>query len=91
MFDFSTFGEFFNGKIFTLGLDVGEFIILGISLIIMLIVDFLQEKNYHIREEIEKRNVVLRWSIYYAGIFSIIIFGIYGKDYNPSSFIYGQF
>lgn len=91
MFNFSTFGELFYGKIFTLGLDVGEFIILGISLIIMLVVDFLQEKNYHIREEIGKRNVVLRWSIYYAGIFSIIIFGIYGKDYNPSTFIYGQF
>ena len=57
----------------------------------MLIVDFLQKKNYHVREEIGKRNVLIRWTIYYVGIFSIIIFGIYGKDYNPSSFIYGQF
>ena len=91
MFNFSNFGEILNGKMLSLGLDKGEFTIVIISLIIMLIVDFLQEKNYHVREEIGKRNVLIRWTIYYVGIFSIIIFGIYGKDYNPSSFIYGQF
>ena len=91
MFNFSSFEEILNGKMLSLGLDKGEFTIVIISLIIMLIVDFLQEKNYHVREEIGKRNVLIRWKIYYVGIFSIIIFGIYGKDYNPSSFIYGQF
>lgn len=91
MFDFSSFGEVLNGKIFSLGLDMGEFIILILSIAIMLIVDYLQEKNHHIREEISEKNVFIRWSIYYIGIFSIVIFGIYGKDYNPSSFIYGQF
>ncbi len=91
MFDFSDFGEIINGSMLSLGLGMGEFVILIISVVIMLIVDFLQEKNYHIREEIEKKNIFIRWAIYYMGIFSIIVFGIYGKDYNPSSFIYGQF
>lgn len=91
VFIFSDWKEMINGKMLSLGLEMGDFIILIISIIIMLIVDFLQERNYHIRKEIEKRNVLVRWIIYYCGIFSVILFGIYGKDYNPSSFIYGQF
>ena len=57
----------------------------------MFIVGLLQEKGYSIREKISKQNIVFRWTLYYGIIFSIIIFGIYGKGYSASNFIYGQF
>ena len=41
--------------------------------------------------KIAEKKVVVRWAIYYILIFSILIFGIYGKGYNASSFIYGNF
>ena len=33
----------------------------------------------------------VRWLIYFAGVFAIVIFGIYGPGYAESQFIYFQF
>ena len=33
----------------------------------------------------------IRWTIYYAGIFSVVILGAYGTGYLPVDFIYAQF
>lgn len=91
IFNFSNINQIINGTLLKFGLGIGDFILIIISIAIILLVDYLQERKYHIREEIEKKSIYIRWPIYYLSIFSIIIFGIYGKDYNPSSFIYGQF
>lgn len=54
-------------------------------------VSLLQEKGIHLREKISKQNLIFRWLLYYGIFFAIVILGIYGKGYNVSSFIYGQF
>lgn len=80
-----------NGKIFTIGLQQSDFLIIVIGTIIMFVVGLLQERGMKIREEISKQNLVFRWILYYMVIFAIIIFGIYGPGYVASDFIYGQF
>lgn len=77
--------------IFQIGMKPADFIVVGIGILIMLIISIMQEKGWKIREKIEKKNIVLRWSIYYIAIFAVIILGIYGPGYSATSFIYGQF
>lgn len=81
----------FNGKLFEIGFESSDFIILLIGIIIMFVVGLLQEKGYNIREKISKQNLLFRWILYLGALFAIIILGIYGKGYAASSFIYGQF
>jgi len=88
MFTQFNFGQFFAGK--TFGLDTANAILLIFAIIVLLIVDMLQEK-INIRKTLDKQNIIFRWLIIYAGMFAIIIFGIYGPVYNATDFIYEQF
>ena len=91
IFTFENIGKLFNGELFKIGFDTGDFVVLVIGVVIMFIVSLLQEKGYNLREKISKQNILFRWLLYYTAIFTIIIFGIYGTGYSASSFIYGQF
>jgi len=56
------------------------------AIVLLVIVQILQ-RSRHLSEEIAKKPLVLRWGLYYAGLFILIIFGVF----NTSSFIYFQF
>lgn len=81
----------FKVEFFTLGLDIKDYIILVIALIIIIAMSLLREHGVNIRENVSKKNIVLRWTIYYALILSIIIFGAYGQGYKPVEPIYADF
>lgn len=74
-----------------LGIDKADFIIVGITLIIIFIISHMEEKKINVRELISKQNIIIRWVIYYAFILFIIIFGAYGYGYVPVDPIYAQF
>ena len=44
-----------------------------------------------IRDEIDKKHIVLRWSLYFALALAIFYFGAYGPNYQPVDPIYGKF
>ena len=81
----------FKHLVLTLGLDIKDYIIIGLSLIFILIISILKEKNIEVRESLSKKNIVLRWLCYYALIISIIVFGAYGEGYAPVEPIYADF
>lgn len=87
-FDITTI---FSETIFTLGLDIFDFLIIFITLIVVLIISIQREKGKNVRESIAKKNIILRWTIYYILILSIIIFGAYGNNYVPVEPIYAEF
>ena len=60
------------------------------AVLILLAVDILQE-HIKIRETLAKQNIVFRWAVIFAGLFIVLIFGMYGPGYDASSFIYEQF
>lgn len=91
IFNMSNINMILNRKLFHIGITTKDFVVIGISVIILLIVGILQEKGICIREKISKKNVVIRWILYYGIIFVIAIFGIYGPGYAATNFIYGQF
>ena len=84
-------GIFFNGDIFTLGLTPKDFILLGFCLVFWIIISVIQECGYSVRQLIAQQNAVFRWMIYLAGIFAVMVFGVYGIGYDAGSFIYRGF
>ena len=83
-------GILVDGSIFTLGLDWVEFTIAAVSLFILLAVSLLQEKG-SVRERIGKKRLPVRWLIWYALLFYVILLGNYGPDYSAAEFIYQGF
>lgn len=77
-------------KTISLGLSPENIRFAIVSVLILLIVDMLQEKT-QIRETLAKQNIVFRWILIFVALFSVIIFGIYGPEYDASTFIYEQF
>ena len=81
----------FDGtSLYSANLEMADFNVLIISLIILFGVELISRKG-DVREKLAKQNIVFRWIILYALIFTVIIFGCYGAEYNPAAFIYGQF
>lgn len=75
----------------SLGLDRHDLLIIMIVVLIVLMISVYKEKGVHIREWIAKRPIIMRWTLYYAIIFMIIIFGAYGYGYVPVDPIYAGF
>lgn len=69
---------------------VKDFVLLLMSVFVVLRISILQQK-FSVRKKLNEQNIWFRWLIYFAAIFSILIFGIYGSGYNSATFIYMQF
>ena len=82
---------FTDGTLLHLGMDGYDYIIIGVTLVLVFIVSCMQEKKINIYENVAKRHVVVRYAIYYAVILFIIIFGAYGRGYVPVDPIYAKF
>ena len=80
----------FDGSLLNIGLTLIDYIILIIGVIFMFLVSH-SKKNGSVREQIDQKNVVVKFAIYYVLIFAIILLGAYGIGYDASSFIYNQF
>lgn len=83
-------GILFDGSLFSLGLDFIEFTIAVVSLLVLLTVSVLQQKE-GVRERIARKNIVVRWIIWYALLFYVILLGYYGPGYSAAEFIYQGF
>ena len=82
---------FFDGSIYQLGLDRQNIWISIFGVMILLVVSVLQEQGKNVRQRLAEQNIVFRWIIIIGLIISIIIFGMYGPEFNSQSFIYEQF
>jgi alginate O-acetyltransferase complex protein AlgI len=89
---FSSFNPwiFFDGSLYTLGLVQKDFWMLVFSLVILAAVSLMQRKG-SLRESLEKQNIIFRWCLYFAALFFVLIFGVYGPNFDASAFIYFQF
>lgn len=65
--------------------------ILIIFTVMLFVVEII---NYHgicLREVVGRQRLPVRWFAYLLGVFSIVVWGIYGTGYNASDFIYMKF
>ena len=82
--------QWFDGSIWTYGLSFKDAELLTVALLAVLAISTLQERM-EIRDELDRRSVVLRWGLMYLGIIVVIIFGVYGAGFDAKKFIYMQF
>ena len=86
-FDLSTFKE----TLPFLRLDVADWMIVLIGIVVIFLVDFYKEFHGSIRNTIEQKPTWMRWSIIYTCIFALLIFGAYGPGYDIVAMIYAEF
>lgn len=82
---------FFDESLYELGLVRKEFQFMIISILILFIADFIKWKGYSVRYWVYKQELWFRWAFYIISILTVLIFGIWGAEYNASAFIYFQF
>ena len=74
-----------------LRLDVADWMIVLIGIVVIFLVDFYKEFHGSIRNTIEQKPTWMRWSIIYTCIFTLLIFGAYGPGYDIVAMIYAEF
>lgn len=73
-----------------MALDEKDFYVLLIAIMILIAADLIKGK-VSVSDWILSQNAVFRGLVYYVIIFGILIFGIYGPQFDASTFIYFQF
>ena len=58
---------------------------------VVFLYDLLRERGFSIRDWVFKRKLPVRWALYNALIFAVIIFGAYGTGYQAVDLIYAGF
>ncbi len=77
-------------NIFSLGLAPKEMLIAVVSLAILFAVSVLRGKG-QVRDMVALRPLPIRWLIWYALLFYVILLGCYGPGYSAAQFIYQGF
>lgn len=80
-----------DGSLYTLGLQEYEFYFLFLSLIILGIADYFKYRKINILEKLGRQGIWFRSAAFVLLFWSVILFGVFGPDYEASQFIYFQF
>ncbi len=79
-----------NGALLGLGLDFMEIGIMLLSLLMLLVVSLWQQKG-SVRDKIAGFCLPVRFGIWYALLFYVILLGYYGPGFSAAEFIYQGF
>ena len=82
---------FTDGTFYELGVPERVCHMLLIMVLVFFAVDVLNENGIVVRKVIAKQDVVTRWTVAFAAIAVILIFGVYGEGFDASAFIYQNF
>lgn len=82
-------GEYLN--LSALGWIWQDVVVLVTGLLILLLVSITKEKNINVFDMLDKCILPVRWTVYYALLFAILLFGMYGSQYDAGQFLYMQF
>ena len=86
-----SFKQMTDGTLFNMGIDVKDIRLIAVVIVVIFVISLLKERGIHIREKVATKHIVVRWSLYYALIISIIIFGTYGLGIIPLDPMYANF
>lgn len=91
MFSVSNPWVLVDGKLLELGLNWQDFNILFIGILAIWGAGMLHRHGKHVREMLAKQNAAAQWIVMLGALFVIIIYGIYGPQYDATGFIYKNF
>lgn len=72
-------------------LYVEDFLIMLLGIVLIYLVDLLHEQNISISEKILQKSAPVYYLVTYVLFIVIVIFGVYGAEYNVADFIYANF
>ena len=73
-----------------LGLTLAQYIVVLCGTILMFVVSMLGRKG-SVREQISKKPYAVKFVIFTALLFAVILLGSYGVGFDATQFIYNQF
>lgn len=82
----------YNGELYTLGLDRFEFNVLLVAAAVLFLVDLI----YYIKKQsivlfLKEQCIWFRWGVILLLIWAVLVYGVYGINFDSSQFIYFQF
>ena len=81
----------FDGSLYRCGLDSKEFWFMIVCIMVLFFADIQKKKGIVIRDVIKKQDGWCKILVIAFAISVLLIFGIWGGNYNEASFIYFQF
>lgn len=81
----------FDGSLYQCGLDEKNFRLMILSIGILLFADCCKKRGIIIRERILAQDYWFRWLVFSLSSVAILLFGVWGPEYNQANFIYFQF
>ncbi len=84
-------GTLLGGGVCRYGLDMANLQLLFVAILVLLAVDWMHERNLPIRDSLARQNVLARWVVCWAAMLCVLVFGVWGGEYNAAAFIYFQF
>ena len=92
MFLYRDWWALFDGTLYTLGLNMQEVHILMFSIVMLICVGIVKFiKNKTLADFLEGQWIVFRWGVILTLLFTCMVFGYYGPNFDSSKFIYFQF
>ena len=90
---FHSFGisRLWDGTLLTFGLGMADWTAIIGGTAVVFFYDLLRERGFCIRDWVFARKLPVRWALYNALIFAVIIFGAYGTGYQAVDLIYAGF
>ena len=85
------FSPAFNAPGFDLGLDWQDLTVAAAGVLVLFAADMLRFHRVDTLERFRRLPLAVRWTVLYAAIATVLVFGIYGPEYDASSFIYFKF
>lgn len=85
------FGMLKPGVLVTLGLGSADLMIMVLFTALVFAVDLANERNISMREKLYNGSTAVRWLVLLAGIFAVLLLGIYGPGFDTSTFVYQRF
>ena len=80
-----------RGILMSVGLDRLDYFVVIAGCIVVAVVGIIKEKKLLGEEGIRKLWLPVRWTLYYALIFAVLILGAYGMGYQQVDMIYAGF
>jgi alginate O-acetyltransferase complex protein AlgI len=86
------FNELWNGTLTNMGITVSDYIVIGVSVLFLLAVEFYEEKcGKNVISVINEKKGAVQFIVLLTSLIVILIFGIMRGSYISSEFIYKQY
>ena len=85
------FSQLYDGTLLGMGLDLYEWGILLIGLLVLILADILKNRGKELTERVMEKTLVLRYIVALCLLAAVYVYGMYGPAYDAAQFIYFQF